>query len=167
MRNLISGGVLMGIFKVQECFVPRKSIFDLFGRKWPARMVTVNNEFFATEKSKISHVYTCVQGNQKTRIQSLLRGGVWFDTLFVPEICTRWWIHFLYRGFASPRLKYCIFWRENFVSALNLIQKVFFPFQNESPRKQMCLLVNRGRGECEWSWEKVDGPKPQKWTVLG
>jgi len=31
------------IFKIQVCFVPRKSIFDLFGQKWPARMVTVKN----------------------------------------------------------------------------------------------------------------------------
>ena len=38
MRNLILVGVLR---KIQVCFVPRKSIFDLFGQKWPARMVTV------------------------------------------------------------------------------------------------------------------------------
>ena len=42
MRNLILGGVLREIFKVQECFVSQKSIFDLFGQKWRARMVTVN-----------------------------------------------------------------------------------------------------------------------------
>ena len=41
MRNLILVGVLRKIFKIQVCFVPRKSIFDLFGQKWPARMVTV------------------------------------------------------------------------------------------------------------------------------
>ena len=42
MQNLILGGVLRGIFKIQQCLVPPKSIFDLFGQKWPARMVTVN-----------------------------------------------------------------------------------------------------------------------------
>ena len=34
-------GVLAKIFKIQVCVVPQKSIFDLFGQKWPARMVTV------------------------------------------------------------------------------------------------------------------------------
>ena len=33
----------MGIFKIQECFVPQKSIFDLFGKKLPARRVTVKH----------------------------------------------------------------------------------------------------------------------------
>ena len=41
MQNIILGGVLRGIFKIQQCLVPLKSIFDLFGQKWPARMVTV------------------------------------------------------------------------------------------------------------------------------
>ena len=41
MQNLILGGVIMGIFKIQGCYVPQKSIFDLFGKKLPARMVTV------------------------------------------------------------------------------------------------------------------------------
>ena len=41
IQNLILGGVLKGIFKFRECFVPQKSIFHLFGQKWPARMVTV------------------------------------------------------------------------------------------------------------------------------
>ena len=44
MQNLILGGVLGGIFKIQGCFVPQKSIFDLFGKKLPARMVTVKNK---------------------------------------------------------------------------------------------------------------------------
>ena len=35
------GGVVGSIFEIQECFVPQKSIFDLFGEKWPARWVTV------------------------------------------------------------------------------------------------------------------------------
>ena len=43
MQNLILGGVIMGIFKIQGCYVPQKSIFDLFGKKLPARMVTVKN----------------------------------------------------------------------------------------------------------------------------
>ena len=43
MWNLILVGVLRGIFKIQVCFVPQKSIFDLFGQKWPARMVTVKD----------------------------------------------------------------------------------------------------------------------------
>ena len=42
MQNLILGGVITGIFKIQGCYVPQKSIFDLFGKKLPARMVTVN-----------------------------------------------------------------------------------------------------------------------------
>ena len=41
MQNLILGRVLGGFFKIQGCFVPQKSIFDLFGKKLPARMVTV------------------------------------------------------------------------------------------------------------------------------
>ena len=41
MQNLILGGVLGGLFKIQGCFVPQKSIFDPFGKKLPARMVTV------------------------------------------------------------------------------------------------------------------------------
>jgi len=41
MQNLILGGVLGGNSKIQGCFVPQKSIFDLFGKKLPARMVTV------------------------------------------------------------------------------------------------------------------------------
>ena len=43
MRNLILGGVLRGILMIQVRLVPRKSIFDLFGQKWPARMVTVKS----------------------------------------------------------------------------------------------------------------------------
>ena len=43
MRNQILGGVIGSIFEIQECFVPHKSIFDLFGEKSPARMVTVND----------------------------------------------------------------------------------------------------------------------------
>ena len=43
MRNLILGGVLRGIFMIQVRLVPQKSIFDLFGQKWPARMVTVKS----------------------------------------------------------------------------------------------------------------------------
>ena len=38
---LILGGVFWGIFGIQEYFVPQKSIFDLFGKILPARMVTV------------------------------------------------------------------------------------------------------------------------------
>ena len=45
MQNLILGGVLGGIFKIQGCFVPQKSIFDLFGKKLPARMVTVKRAY--------------------------------------------------------------------------------------------------------------------------
>ena len=46
MRNLILVGVLRRIFKIRVCFVPRKSILDLFGPKWPARMVTVKLHLF-------------------------------------------------------------------------------------------------------------------------
>ena len=42
MRNQVLGGVIGGIFEIQECFVPQKSVFDPFGEKSPARMVTVN-----------------------------------------------------------------------------------------------------------------------------
>ena len=45
MQNLILGGVQRGTFKIQECLVRPKSIFDLFGQKWPACMVTVNASF--------------------------------------------------------------------------------------------------------------------------
>ena len=44
MQNLILGGVIRGIFKILGCFVLQKSIFNLFGKKLPARMVTVKNE---------------------------------------------------------------------------------------------------------------------------
>ena len=46
MQNLILGGVLGGIFKIQGCFVPQKSIFDPFGEKSPARMATVKSILF-------------------------------------------------------------------------------------------------------------------------
>ena len=50
MQNLILGGVIREIFKIQGCYVLQKSIFDLFGKKRPARMVTVNlrhkNEYY-------------------------------------------------------------------------------------------------------------------------
>ena len=41
-QNQILGGVVRGIFEIQECFVPQKSIF---GEKSPARMVTVNENY--------------------------------------------------------------------------------------------------------------------------
>jgi len=41
MQNLILGGVIRGIIKIQGCHVPQKSIFDPFGKKLPARLVTV------------------------------------------------------------------------------------------------------------------------------
>ena len=41
MQNLILRGVIRGIFKIQGCYVPQKSIFDLFDKELPARMVTV------------------------------------------------------------------------------------------------------------------------------
>ena len=54
MRNLILGGVLRGILMIQLRLVPRKSIFDLFGQKWPARMVTVNKDrYFKTKNADI------------------------------------------------------------------------------------------------------------------
>ena len=45
MQNLILGGVIRGIFKIQGCYVSQKSIFGPFGKKLPARMVTVNRMF--------------------------------------------------------------------------------------------------------------------------
>ena len=44
-QNLILGGVLGGIFEIQECFVPKKVIFDLFDEKTPARMVTFQYKY--------------------------------------------------------------------------------------------------------------------------
>ena len=44
-QNLILGGVLGGIFEIQECFVPKKVIFDLFDEKTPARMVTFQKRY--------------------------------------------------------------------------------------------------------------------------
>ena len=54
MWNLIWVGVLRGIFKIQVCFVPRKSILGLFGQKWPARMVTVKtyNDLHVRKKAQ-------------------------------------------------------------------------------------------------------------------
>ena len=57
MWNLILVGVLRGIFKIQVCFVPRKLIFDLFGQKWPARMVTVKLLLFHGRKKCACSVY--------------------------------------------------------------------------------------------------------------
>ena len=54
MQKLILGGVIAGIIKIQGCHVPQKSIFDLFGKKLPARMVTVKiikNKFELTSIS--------------------------------------------------------------------------------------------------------------------
>ena len=41
MQNLILGGVLRGIFTIQGSFVPWESILELFGQKWPARIMAV------------------------------------------------------------------------------------------------------------------------------
>ena len=51
MQKLILGGVLRGIFKIQGCNVLQKSIFELFGKKLPARRVTVKNCQLDTETS--------------------------------------------------------------------------------------------------------------------
>ena len=47
MLSLILGGVLREIFKIQVCFVLRKSNFDLCCQKWPARTVTVKRHNWA------------------------------------------------------------------------------------------------------------------------
>ena len=33
---------IIPFFKIQECYAPQKSIFDLYGKKLPVRMVAVN-----------------------------------------------------------------------------------------------------------------------------
>ena len=50
MQNFILGGVTRGIFKIQGWNVPHKSIFDLFGKELPARMVAVKFFLFKAVK---------------------------------------------------------------------------------------------------------------------
>ena len=50
-------GVLGGIFEIQECFVPQKSIFDPFDKKLPARRVTVKFYCIGQRMNKSSLKY--------------------------------------------------------------------------------------------------------------
>ena len=57
------GGLLIGIFKIRECFAPEKSFFDIFDQKLPARRVKVKFGLLGPRNPRLSTPATSETAN--------------------------------------------------------------------------------------------------------